>query len=226
MPTEILREIQDRLPNLRLWNFYGQTELGPLATLLPPEDQIEHAGSAGRPVLNIETRVLGPDDLPAPPGTVGEIVHRGPHITSGYWKDPDKTAAAFRSGWFHSGDLGVMSPEGRLTLVDRIKDMIKSGGENVASREVEEKLYEHPDVFEAAVFGTPDPKWVEVVTAAVILRDGADADGEALRTHCARSLAGYKVPKRIFIVEALPKNPSGKILKRELRSTYTAGTLS
>lgn len=226
MPTEILREIRDRLPNLELWNLYGQTELGPVATLLPPEDQADHAGSAGRPVLNIETRVVGSDDLPVPPGTVGEVVHRGPHITSGYWNDPEKTAAAFRSGWFHSGDLGVMSPEGRLTLVDRIKDMIKSGGENVASREIEEKLYEHPDVLEAAVFGTPDPKWVEKVTAAVILRDGAEADADALRRHCADGLAGYKMPKQIYIVDELPKNPSGKILKRELRATYTGQPLS
>ncbi|MEU2779324.1 AMP-binding protein, partial [Streptomyces sp. NPDC007162] len=136
MPTEILREIQERLPGIELWNFYGQTELGPLATLLPPEDQAEHAGSAGRSVLNIETRVVDSDGLPVPPGTVGEVVHRGPHIALGYWGDPDSTAAAFRSGWFHSGDLAVMSPDGRLTIVDRIKDMIKSGGENVASREV------------------------------------------------------------------------------------------
>ncbi|MEU2776832.1 acyl-CoA synthetase, partial [Streptomyces sp. NPDC007162] len=117
-------------------------------------------------------------------------------------------------------DLAVMSPDGRLTIVDRIKDMIKSGGENVASREVEERLYEHPDVLEAAAFGTPDPKWVERVTATVVLRDGAEADGETLRAFCANSLAGYKVPKKIFIVESLPKNPSGKILKRELRTLY------
>ena len=222
MPVEVLREIQSRLPNLRLWNFYGQTEMAPVATILPPEEQVEHAGSAGRAVLNVETRVVDDNDQPVPPGVIGEVVHRSPHATLGYYKDPEKTAAAFANGWFHSGDLGVMSEEGRLTIVDRKKDMIKTGGENVASREVEEAAYLHPDVAEVAVFGLPDPKWVEAVTAVVVLKPGATATGEEIRSFLAGHLAGYKVPKAVFVAASLPKNPSGKILKRELRQDYAA----
>ncbi|MDA8117343.1 MAG: acyl-CoA synthetase [Actinomycetota bacterium] len=222
MPVEVLREIQSRLPNLRLWNFYGQTEMAPVATILPPEEQVEYAGSAGRAVLNVETRVVDENDQPVPPGVIGEVVHRSPHATLGYYKDPEKTAAAFANGWFHSGDLGVMSEEGRLTIVDRKKDMIKTGGENVASREVEEAIYLHPEVAEVAVFGLPDPKWVEAVTAVVVLKPGATATGEEIRSFLAGRLAGYKVPKAVFVSTSLPKNPSGKILKRELRQDYAA----
>lgn len=223
MPVEILREIQQRLPSLRLWNFYGQTEMAPVATILPPEDQVEHAGSAGRPALNVETRVVDDFDNPLPPGEVGEVVHRSPHATLGYYNDPEKTAAAFANGWFHSGDLGVMGEDGRLTIVDRKKDMIKSGGENVASREVEEAIYEHPDVAEVAVFALPDPKWVEAVTAAVVLKQGARTTGDDIRAYLADRIAGYKVPKVIHITHSLPKNPSGKILKRALRQDYAQG---
>ncbi|HEX2893316.1 MAG TPA: fatty acyl-CoA synthetase [Marmoricola sp.] len=220
MPVEVLREIQERLPNLRLWNFYGQTEMAPVATILPPEEQVEYAGSAGRPVLNVETRVVDDQDQPVPPGTVGEVVHRSPQATLGYYKDPEKTAAAFANGWFHSGDLGVMSEEGRLTIVDRKKDMIKTGGENVASREVEETIYLHPGVAEAAVFALPDPKWVEAVTAVVVPKPGVSLTAEEVRAHVAEHIAGYKVPKQVVIADGLPKNPSGKILKRELRTAY------
>jgi fatty-acyl-CoA synthase len=220
MPVEVLREIQERLPHLRLWNFYGQTEMAPVATILPPEEQVEYAGSAGRPVLNVETRVVDDADRPVPPGTVGEVVHRSPQATLGYYKDPEKTAAAFANGWFHTGDLGVMSEEGRLTIVDRKKDMIKTGGENVASREVEETIYLHPGVAEAAVFALPDPKWVEAVTAVVVPKPGVELTADEIRAHVGEHLAGFKVPKQVFVADALPKNPSGKILKRELRSEY------
>lgn len=219
MPVEVLREIGQRLPDLQLWNFYGQTELAPVATILPPHEQLEHAGSAGRPVLNVQTRLVDDDDREVPVGEVGEVVHRSPQATLGYWRDPDKTAEAFRGGWFHSGDLGVLDADGRLTIVDRKKDMIKSGGENVASREVEECIYAHPDVAEVAVFGLPDPRWVEAVTAAVVPRQGSGLTVEEVQRHCAEHLAGYKRPKLVVLVDALPKNPSGKILKRELRTT-------
>lgn len=220
MPVEVLREIQSRLPNLRLWNFYGQTEMAPVATILPPEDQITHAGSAGRAVLNVETRVVDDDDNPVPPGVVGEVVHRSPQATLGYYNEPEKTAAAFTNGWFHSGDLGVMSEDGRLTIVDRKKDMIKTGGENVASREVEEAIYLHPDVAEVAVFALPDPKWVEAVTAVIVPKEGSTITREEIRSYLSERLAPYKVPKSVFIADSLPKNPSGKILKRDLRQEY------
>lgn len=220
MPVEVLLELQKRLPNLKLWNFYGQTELAPVATILPPHEQLSHAGSAGRPVLHVETRVVNESGEPVPVGEVGEIVHRSPQLTLGYWNAPEQTAEAFRGGWFHSGDLGVFDEDGRLRIVDRSKDMINTGGENVASREVEEALYEHAAIAECAVFATPHPKWVETVTAAVVLTAGATATEEELRAHTRERLAAFKVPTVVHVVATLPKNPSGKILKRELRQRF------
>lgn len=224
MPVEVLKEILQRLPDLSLWNFYGQTELAPVATILPPHEQLSHAGSAGRPVLNVETRLVDDDGSEVPVGEVGEVVHRSPQIAAGYWRNEDKTAEAFRGGWFHSGDLAVADDEGRITIVDRKKDMIKTGGENVASREVEEAIYAHPDVAEVAVFALPDPKWIEAVTATVVAKEGTDLTVEAVLEHCAGVLAPYKRPKRIEILAELPKNPSGKILKRELRERFGWGS--
>lgn len=220
MPTEVLLEIQERLPNLALWNFYGQTEMAPLASAMGPEDQRDHAGAAGRPAVNVETAIIDDSDHPVPRGTVGEIAHRGPHLMLGYLDDPLRTAEAFRGGWFHSGDLGYYDEFGLLHVVDRKKDMIKTGGENVASREVEEVLYRHPGVQEVAVFGIPHPAWVEAVVAAVVIRDGGTADEGELISHCRGYLAGYKTPKQVFFVDTLPKNPSGKLLKRDLRTRF------
>jgi fatty-acyl-CoA synthase len=222
MPVEVLKEMGSRLPNVRLFNFYGQTEMSPVATVLPPEDQVRKAGSAGRPCVNVETIIVDSDDRPVPPGTEGEIVHRSPHAMLGYWNDPEKTAEAFRNGWFHSGDLGVIDDEGYLYVVDRKKDMIKTGGENVASREVEEALYAHPGVAEVAVFAVPHPRWVEAVTAAVIPRSGQTLNEDELIAFCKERVASFKSPKYIVIVDKLPKNASGKILKRELRSAYAS----
>jgi len=220
MPVEVLKEIAARLPNVRLFNFYGQTEMAPVATILRPEEQLTRLGSAGRPALNVETRIVGEDGEPLPPGEVGEIVHRSPHAMLGYWNDPEKTAEAFRGGWFHSGDLGVMDEDGYLSVVDRKKDMIKTGGENVASREVEEAIYQHPAVAEAAVFGVPDEKWIEAVRAAVVLREGASLTAEELVAFLRERLAPFKTPKHVRFVESLPKNASGKVLKRELREAF------
>ncbi|MGR6920761.1 acyl-CoA synthetase [[Actinomadura] parvosata] len=221
MPVEVLKEIAARLPDVRLFNFYGQTEMAPVATILGPEEQLTRLGSAGRPALNVETRIVDDAGEPVPPGVVGEIVHRSPHAMLGYWNDPDKTAEAFRGGWFHSGDLGVMDEDGYLSVVDRKKDMIKTGGENVASREVEEAVYQHPAVAEAAVFGVPDEKWIEAVTAAVVLRDGGGVTEQELIAFLRERLAPFKTPKRVVFLESLPKNASGKVLKRELRSSIS-----
>ncbi|HEY4017550.1 MAG TPA: acyl-CoA synthetase, partial [Pseudonocardiaceae bacterium] len=220
MPVEVLRELGDRLPDIRLWNFYGQTELAPLATILQPEEQQAHAGSAGRPALNVDTRVVDEFDQQVPAGTVGEIVHRSPHATMGYFGKPEITARAFTNGWFHSGDLGVFDEDGYLTVVDRKKDMIKSGGENVASREVEEALYQHDAVAEVAVFGVAHPHWIEAVTAVVVPKAGKALTGQEISAFARTVLAGYKRPKYVILLDALPKNPSGKILKRELRERY------
>ena len=141
MPVEVMREMARRMPNVRLWNLYGQTEIAPLATLLGPDDQLRKPGSCGRAALNVETRVVDGAMREVTPGEVGEIVHRSPHLMTGYYRDEARTAEAFRGGWFHSGDLATIDEEGYISVVDRKKDMIKTGGENVASREVEEAIY-------------------------------------------------------------------------------------
>jgi fatty-acyl-CoA synthase len=223
MPVEVLRELQRRLPAVRFWNFYGQTEIAPLATVLRPEDQLRKAGSAGKPSINVETRVVNAAMEDVKVGEVGEIVHRSPHLLSGYYNDPDKTASAFAGGWFHSGDLATVDAEGHITIVDRAKDMIKTGGENVASREVEEMIYRLPAVSEVAVIGLPDPRWIEAVSAIVVVKSGKRLDEETVIRHCAGAMAHFKVPKRVIFVDSLPKNPSGKLLKRELRRRYLGG---
>jgi fatty-acyl-CoA synthase len=222
MPIEVLRELQRRLPDVALWNFYGQTEMAPLATILRPHEQLERAGSAGRAAINVETRVVDVDGEPVPPGTIGEIVHRSPHAALGYHADEAKTAEAFAGGWFHSGDLGVLDADGYLSVVDRMKDMIKTGGENVAGREVEEAVYQLDGVAEVAVFGISHPYWVEAVVAVVVPRAGVDLTADEVHAHARERLAAFKRPKYVVFADALPKNPSGKILKRELRATYAA----
>ena len=222
MPVEVLRELAARLPRVRLWNLYGQTEAAPVATMLGPADQLRKAGSCGRAVLNVETRVV--DDQMRDVqrgGEVGEIVHRSPHLMLGYFHDDERTRAAFEGDWFHSGDLATMDEEGYITVVDRNKDMIKTGGENVAGREVEEMIYRLPQVSEVAVIGLPDPRWVEAVTAVVVLKAGQSLAEADLIAHCNTHMAGFKAPKRVVFIDALPKNPSGKVLKRELRLSCT-----
>ncbi|HPC46844.1 MAG TPA: AMP-binding protein, partial [Deltaproteobacteria bacterium] len=217
MPVEIIKQLCVAFRGLELWNYYGQTEMGPVATILKPEDQLLKPGSAGKPVLNVETRIMDDEGRFVPQGEVGEIVHRSGHVMSGYLNDPEKTAEAFAYGWFHSGDLGRFDEDGYLYVVDRKKDMIKTGGENVASREVEEVLYQIDAVEEAAVIGLPDPKWIELVTAVIVPKKGSSLTEKDVVAHCKERLAGFKCPKRVLFLDKLPKNPSGKILKRELK---------
>ena len=223
MPVHVIHELSGRLPRIRLWNFYGQTELGPLVSSLGPDEQLTRAGSAGRPVLHVETRVVDEDLRDVAEGEVGEVVHRSPQVTLGYWRDPERSAAATQGGWFHSGDLAVRDADGAITIVDRKKDMINTGGENVSSREVEEVLFEHPAVAEVAVVAIPDDHWIEAVCAVVVTRPGSQATEAELHAFARERLAGFKAPKRYVFADALPKNPSGKILKRELRETVVAG---
>jgi fatty-acyl-CoA synthase len=222
MPVEVLKELKQRLPAVGFWNLYGQTEIAPLATMLGPDDQLRKPGSCGRAVLNVETRVVDELMRDVKPGEVGEIVHRSPHLMLGYFHDEEKTKAAFAGGWFHSGDLATIDDEGFITVVDRKKDMIKSGGENVASREVEEMIYRLPAVSEVAVIGVPHPKWVEAVCAVVVVKAGQQLRETDVVDHCSQHMAGFKVPKAVVFVDALPKNPSGKLLKRELRQRFAS----
>jgi len=224
MPVEVMKEMAQRLPTLRLWNLYGQTEIAPLATLLGPEDQLRKPGSCGKAVRNVETRVVNDQMQDVAVGEVGEIVHRSPHLMLGYFHDDERTKAAFEGGWFHSGDLATIDDEGYITVVDRKKDMIKTGGENVASREVEEMIYRLPQVSEVAVIGLPDPKWVEAVTAVVVLKAGHQLDEAAVIAHCTQHMASFKAPKRVVFTDSLPKNPSGKLLKRQLREVHATKT--
>ncbi len=222
MPVEVLRELAARLPQVRLWNLYGQTEIAPLATMLGPEDQLRKPGSCGRAVLNVETRVVDDAMRDVGPGEVGEIVHRSPHLMLAYYRDEERTRAAFEGGWFHSGDLATIDAEGYITVVDRKKDMIKTGGENVASREVEETIYQLAGVSEVAVIGVPHPRWVEGVVAVVVTKAGHTLAETEVLAHCNTHLASFKCPKGVVFVESLPKNPSGKLLKRELRQNHAA----
>ena len=216
----MLKELRRRLPDVQLWNFYGQTEMAPLATILRPYEQLPKAGSAGRPAINVETALVDDAGDPVPIGEVGEIVHRSPHAALGYYADEERTTEAFSGGWFHSGDLGVMSEDGYLLVVDRKKDMIKTGGENVASREVEETIYQLEGVAEVAVFGISHPRWIEAVAAVVVAKPDAALTEDAVHAHARDHLAGYKRPKYVVFAESLPKNPSGKILKRDLRAEH------
>ncbi len=221
MPREILKEILEKFPKARIYNYYGQTELAPYHTILKAEDALAKIGAAGMAGLHMESRIedgKGTEIIGA--DHPGEICGRGPHVMTMYFKEPDKTEAAMRGGWFHSGDLGVLDQDRYITVVDRIKDMIKTGGENVASREVEEAVYLHPAVEEVAVVGLEHPHWVEAVAAVVKLRAGATATEAEILEHCKKHLSSFKVPKKIIFVEALPKTPTGKILKREMRESF------
>jgi len=220
MPVPVLMELQARLPALSFYNCYGQSEIGPLATVLGPDEHRDRPASAGRPVLNVETRIVDEKMCDAAPGELGEIVHRSPQLLTHYWDKPEQTAEAFAGGWFHSGDLGYMDEAGYLYVVDRIKDVINSGGVLVSSREVEECLYTHDAVGEVAVVALPHPKWVEAVAACVVLKRGNRTCEEDLLAHARASLAAFKVPKRIVFVSDLPRNTAGKLLKRQLRDDY------
>jgi acyl-CoA synthetase (AMP-forming)/AMP-acid ligase II len=176
--------------------------------------------AAGRVGALAEVAIVDEEGRECPPGTPGEIVVRGDQVLTGYWNRPDADAEAFRDGWFHTGDMARMDEEGFVYIVDRKKDMIVSGGENVYPREVEEVLYQHPAVAEAAVFGLPDTHWGERVAAAVVVRPDAAASEAELDALCRERLAGYKRPRRWLFVAEIPKNVSGKVLKRSLRDAY------
>ncbi len=209
---------------------YGMTETTAVLTLLGPEDHRRALAespklllSAGRPLPGTEIRIVDADDRPVPAGTIGEIVGRGPQLMRGYWNLPEASAEALRGGWMHTGDAGILDDEGYLYIQDRTKDMIVSGGENVYPREIEDVLFEHPSVADVAVIGVPDENWGESVKAVVVLREGETATAEEIMEFCRGRLAGYKRPRSVDFSAALPRNASGKILKKDLREKYWAG---
>lgn len=217
MPVPLLERIARAFPDAWFADAYGLTETVSGDTVNDAAHMRTKVGSVGRPVAHVEVAIVDGDDEKVPAGTLGEIVVRGPKVMSGYWRDQAATDAALRGGWFHTGDIGRLDEDGFLYIEDRKKDMIVSGGENIASPEVERVLYENPDVIEAAVIGMPHPKWGEVPKAFVVLRSGSTLDAEALQEFCRGRLARYKVPAHVEFIESLPRTPSGKVLKRSLR---------
>jgi acyl-CoA synthetase (AMP-forming)/AMP-acid ligase II len=218
MPIPLIERITRTFPRAWFADAYGLTETVSGDTFLDRESIVSKLGSVGRPCLFLDLDIWDREGAPVAAGERGEIVMRGPKVFKGYWRDPEATAAAFAGGWFHTGDIGVRDDDGYLYIVDRFKDMIVSGGENIASSEIERVLYEHDAVREAAVVARPDERWGEVPVAFVVLRDDATATAEALLEHCRAQLARFKVPKAVLFLDELPRNPSGKVLKRELRA--------
>ena len=218
MPIPLIERIQRTFPSAWFADAYGLTETVSGDTFLDRASIVAKLGSVGRPCLYLELDVWDEQGRSVASGERGEIVLRGPKVFKGYWRDPDATARAFAGGWFHTGDIGVRDEDGYLFIVDRLKDMIVSGGENIAGSEVERVLYEHPAVLEAAVVGRPDERWGEVPVAFVALRPDLTATADELVEHCRAQLAKFKVPKDVTFIDALPRNPSGKVLKRELRA--------
>jgi len=217
MPVPLIERLQRTFPSAWFADAYGLTETVSGDTFLDRDSTVTKLGSVGRPCLYLEVDVWDEEGAPVPAGERGEIVLRGPKVFPGYWRDPEATERAFAGGWFHTGDIGIRDDDGYLFIVDRLKDMIISGGENIAGSEVERVLYEHEAVLEASVVGRPDRRWGEVPVAFVVLRPNATTTAEELVEHCRARLARFKVPKDVSFLPVLPRNPSGKVLKRELR---------
>ncbi|MHA6794037.1 long-chain-fatty-acid--CoA ligase [Pseudonocardia bannensis] len=224
--TALLRTMIDTFPQADVVTSFGQTECSPVTCTLRGEDALRKIGSIGMPMVNVEVRVVDEEMNDVPRGEVGEIVYRGPLVMTEYWNKPAETAEAFAGGWFHSGDLVRQDADGYLYVVDRKKDMIISGGENIYCAEVENVLAGHPQIADVALIGVPDPKWGETPLAVIVPADPADPPTEAsVEAHCREHLASYKRPREIAIVETLPRNPSGKVLKTRLREERAAGAL-
>ncbi len=219
-PEGRILEFQKYFTNGRYIDAYGLTESCSGDTFMEPGWEIDKIGSTGRATPHVSISIVDDAGKPLSPGEEGEICLRGPKVTEGYWNDPAKTAETRIGDWFKTGDVGLLDEDGFLYLTDRKKDMIISGGENIASSELERVIYQMPDVLEAAVIGLPDDKWGEVPVAVIVPKEGVTFDEDAFLSHCRKHLAGFKVPKRVLLRDSLPRNPSGKILKRVLRDEF------
>jgi acyl-CoA synthetase (AMP-forming)/AMP-acid ligase II len=227
MPTALLERVLAISPDLKVLQAYGMTECFGILTMLMAEDH--RAGgdllrSAGRPVINSVVTIQDPDGNVLLPGESGEVCARGGNFMREYWHRPEQTEAAFEGGWYHTGDAGYLDDDGYLFLVDRVKDMIVSGGENVYSAEVENAIAGYPGVVQVAVIGIPSEKWGEAVHAIIVMAAGAEASEDDIKTWCRERIAAYKVPKSVeFRTEALPLSGALKVLKRDLRAPYWEG---
>ena len=211
----------DAFPDTEIIAAFGQTECSPITCLLCGEDALRKIGSVGTPMLNVEVRIVDDQMNDVGQGEIGEIVYRGPLVMKEYWNKPAETVEAFRGGWFHSGDLVRQDADGYIYVVDRKKDMIISGGENIYSAEVENVVAAHAKVAEVSVIGVPHPKWGETPMAVIVARDPTDPPtDDEIETHCRAHLAAYKRPRRVVVVDALPRTANGKVLKTDLRREY------
>ncbi|MRR18499.1 MAG: acid--CoA ligase, partial [Deltaproteobacteria bacterium] len=218
LPVSLIKLYEEN--GLRLLQGFGMSEAAPSIAILDRDMYLKKAGSIGRRLMHLETRVVDEDMKDVQPGEIGELIIRGPNVMTGYWNRPEATADAFRGGWFHSGDLARIDEDAYLYIVDRSKDMYISGGENVYPAEVENAIYEIPEIGEAAVIGVPDEKWGEVGKAVVTVKPGKTLSEEQIITHLKERLAKFKVPAGVIFVDALPRNAMGKVLKNTLREKY------
>jgi acyl-CoA synthetase (AMP-forming)/AMP-acid ligase II len=234
MPLEVIKKAVECFPGVSFINAFGQTETASTITTLSPEDhnitgteeekekKLRRLASIGRPMSDVEMKIIDEDGKDLPPGEVGEIVARGPRVMSGYWKDQEKTEKTIdKDGWVHTGDIGYMDEDGYFFLAGRATDIIIRAGENISPEELEAVLHSHPKVDEAAVIGIPDEEWGEVPMAVVVVKAGEKATAEELMEHCRANLASFKRPRSVVFTDELPRNPMGKVLKRVLREQYT-----
>jgi acyl-CoA synthetase (AMP-forming)/AMP-acid ligase II len=216
LPYELIKEAHDRIGVL-CQNLWGMTEMCGPGSFMNVEDILKKPESAGKPYFNVDLRILDANGDDLPPGEVGEVVVRAPHVMQGYWNRPEATSETIKNGWLYTGDLGYLDQEGFLYIIDRKKDMLISGGENVYPAEIERVIGELPEVLDVSVIGIPDPKWGEAPKAFIVAKKDGSLTSDTIIAHCRSKLAGYKVPKQIEFLEDLPRTPSGKVLKRKLR---------
>lgn len=218
MPASLIEKFKEKFPNAWFADAYGLTETVSGDTFLAKDKMLHKLGSVGKPVPHLRVKIVDVYDNEVRNNEIGEICFKGPKVFKGYWKNEEETKKAIKGGWFHTGDVGYLDDENFLYIIDRKKDIIISGGENVASSEVERVIYELPEVLEVAVVGIKHPKWLEVPKAFVVIKENSNLSEDEIISHCKNKLAKFKVPKEVEFITSLPRNPSGKVLKRVLRN--------